>query len=417
MAAIKVERIHGPARRAIIKGLLAFNKRALGKLRVQAALGHAPCIGAPSSAVCTRETYLGWMFIVAVLGGRTSSEAKASDRRSCRRPKRKPASAASTNVYLDTFSFQAPGFYKKLGYREFGKLKDFPAGHSPQLADQGAVDVLELQTQDARPGIADRAVQARGDRLPARDRAQERARGHLCRRASRRGRRQGPPARAGAQALDRRRPRSCAAMPNSIALKLACHDPGVHRKLVPGGQTARAVFDAVEQARVEAIGARRMSGVAKNLTAMLDDRFHRGKFDEVTDRADAPIEDALAMLVRERLTGQAPPAAAQAAGRAVASADRGPRRQGPRPARKADREPGAVRRRRPRPARLARHGRGPHLRLRRGGGRGGRPGPARRTRPARKARAPRPTTPRPRPTIPPRPARTCRNRPPRRRTR
>jgi cobaltochelatase CobT len=98
---------------------------------------------------------------------------------------------------------------------------------------------------------------------------------------------------------------------DSIALKLACHDPSVHRKLVPGGQTARAVFEAVEQARVEAIGARRMSGVAKNLTAMLDDRFHRGKFDEVSDRADAPIEDALAMLVRERLTGQAPPAAAK----------------------------------------------------------------------------------------------------------
>ena len=98
---------------------------------------------------------------------------------------------------------------------------------------------------------------------------------------------------------------------DSIGLKLACHDPAVHRKLAPGGQTARAVFDAVEQARVEAIGARRMSGVAKNLTAMLDDRFHRGKFDEVTDRADAPIEDALAMLVRERLTGQAPPAAAK----------------------------------------------------------------------------------------------------------
>ena len=34
------------------------------------------------------------------------------------------------NVYLDTFSFQAPGFYKKLGYREFGKLKDFPPGHT-----------------------------------------------------------------------------------------------------------------------------------------------------------------------------------------------------------------------------------------------------------------------------------------------
>ena len=98
---------------------------------------------------------------------------------------------------------------------------------------------------------------------------------------------------------------------DSIALRLACHDPAVHRKLAPGGQQSRAVFDAVEQARVEAIGSRRMGGVAKNLTAMLDDRFHRGKFDEISDRADAPIEDALAMMVRERLTGEAPPAAAR----------------------------------------------------------------------------------------------------------
>jgi cobaltochelatase CobT len=98
---------------------------------------------------------------------------------------------------------------------------------------------------------------------------------------------------------------------DALALKLACHDPAVHRRLVPGGQQARAVFEAVEQARVEAIGARRMDGVAKNLSAMLDDRFHRGKFDEITDRADAPIEEALAMMVRERLTGLTPPPAAQ----------------------------------------------------------------------------------------------------------
>jgi cobaltochelatase CobT len=98
---------------------------------------------------------------------------------------------------------------------------------------------------------------------------------------------------------------------DAVALKLACHDPGVHRKLVPGGQQARAVFDAVEQARVEAIGARRMAGVAKNLSAMLDDKFHRGKFDDITDRADAPIEEAVAMMVRERLTGLTPPPAAK----------------------------------------------------------------------------------------------------------
>ncbi|MGH6994707.1 MAG: cobaltochelatase subunit CobT, partial [Stellaceae bacterium] len=98
---------------------------------------------------------------------------------------------------------------------------------------------------------------------------------------------------------------------DSIALRLACHDTVMHRRLQPAGQQARAVFEAVEQARVEAIGARRMDGVAQNLTAMLDERFHRGKFDQVTERADAPIEEALSLLVRERLTGMAPPPAAK----------------------------------------------------------------------------------------------------------
>src|SRR4051794_9669319 len=98
---------------------------------------------------------------------------------------------------------------------------------------------------------------------------------------------------------------------DAMALRLACHDPSVHRRLQPQGQQARAVFEAVEQARVEAIGARRMTGVAGNLAAMLDDRFHRAKFDDITERSEAPIEEALALLVRERLTGQTPPPSAR----------------------------------------------------------------------------------------------------------
>ena len=99
---------------------------------------------------------------------------------------------------------------------------------------------------------------------------------------------------------------------DSMALKLACHDPAVHRRLAPQGPEARSLFDAVEQARVEAIGAKRMQGVASNLSAMLQDRYHRGaKFENVTDKADAPLEDAVALMVRERLTGQAPPPAAR----------------------------------------------------------------------------------------------------------
>ncbi|NIX75217.1 cobaltochelatase subunit CobT [Microvirga terricola] len=98
---------------------------------------------------------------------------------------------------------------------------------------------------------------------------------------------------------------------DSMALRLACHDTALHRRLAPEGQAARAVFDAVEQARVESIGSRRMSGVATNISAMLEDRYHRGgRYEQVTDRADAPLEDAVALMVRERLTGQKPPAAA-----------------------------------------------------------------------------------------------------------
>ena len=98
---------------------------------------------------------------------------------------------------------------------------------------------------------------------------------------------------------------------DSMALRLACHDVRTHKKLLPQQQNARAVFEAVEQARVEAIGSRRMEGVATNLSAMLDDRYHRGTYAEVTDRADAPMEDAVALMVRERLTGLAPPKSAQ----------------------------------------------------------------------------------------------------------
>src|SRR5919112_657863 len=98
---------------------------------------------------------------------------------------------------------------------------------------------------------------------------------------------------------------------DAMALRLACHDTSLHRKLAPEGQAARAVYDAVEQARVESIGSRRMAGISSNITAMLEDRYHRGgKYEEITDRADAPREDALALMVRERLTGQKPPASA-----------------------------------------------------------------------------------------------------------
>ncbi len=98
---------------------------------------------------------------------------------------------------------------------------------------------------------------------------------------------------------------------DAMALRLAVHNAKVHRQMTPDGQQARAVFEAVENARIEAIGSNRMAGVAQNLTARLEDHYHRmGKYEDITDKADAPLEDALALMVREKLTGQKAPAQA-----------------------------------------------------------------------------------------------------------
>ncbi|MGD9912988.1 MAG: cobaltochelatase subunit CobT [Rhizobiaceae bacterium] len=94
---------------------------------------------------------------------------------------------------------------------------------------------------------------------------------------------------------------------DSMALKRACHDMRIHSRLAPEGKQARAVFDAVEQARVEAIGTRAMAGVADNIGSMLEDKYARASLAEVNDRADAPLEEAIAMLVREKLTGRPVP--------------------------------------------------------------------------------------------------------------
>jgi cobaltochelatase CobT len=67
------------------------------------------------------------------------------------------------------------------------------------------------------------------------------------------------------------------------------------------------VFDAVEQARVEAIGANAMPGVKQNLAVMLDDRYSRTVVNRSTNRRDTPLEEAVGLILRERLTGEAPP--------------------------------------------------------------------------------------------------------------
>src|SRR5690606_3457137 len=94
---------------------------------------------------------------------------------------------------------------------------------------------------------------------------------------------------------------------DSMALRRACHDARVHSRLAPEGRMARAIFDAVEQARVEAIGSRAMQGISDNIAQMLEDKYARANLADVTDQADAPLEEAVALLVREKLTGRAAP--------------------------------------------------------------------------------------------------------------
>src|SRR5438105_14968344 len=62
---------------------------------------------------------------------------------------------------------------------------------------------------------------------------------------------------------------------DSLALRLRYHDDAVHSKRLPGSPLARSVFEALEQARVEALGTRRMDGLGQNLTAMLDEQYRR----------------------------------------------------------------------------------------------------------------------------------------------
>jgi cobaltochelatase CobT len=91
------------------------------------------------------------------------------------------------------------------------------------------------------------------------------------------------------------------------ALKLRHHNAKVHGASAPSDATARAVYDAVEQARVEAIGSRAMEGVRANLNHALDLRLKSDPIRRARSADEVPLSTALALKVRERLTGQAAP--------------------------------------------------------------------------------------------------------------
>ncbi|MEA3029386.1 MAG: cobaltochelatase CobT [Sphingomonadales bacterium] len=99
---------------------------------------------------------------------------------------------------------------------------------------------------------------------------------------------------------------------DAAALRLRHHNVRLHQRHAPADEVARAVFDAAEQARVEALGARGMDGVRLNLTQLAEMRLRTDPLVRARSREEVPLGSAIGLIVRERLTGEAPPLAARA---------------------------------------------------------------------------------------------------------
>ncbi|GAA4007808.1 cobaltochelatase subunit CobT [Sphingomonas swuensis] len=97
---------------------------------------------------------------------------------------------------------------------------------------------------------------------------------------------------------------------DSVALRLRHHDAKLHGTQAPADPEARAVFDALEGARVEALGARAMAGVRGNLSELAEARIRSDAITRARSAEEVPLATAIGLLARERLTGEAPPEAA-----------------------------------------------------------------------------------------------------------
>ena len=98
---------------------------------------------------------------------------------------------------------------------------------------------------------------------------------------------------------------------DAFAVRLRYHSNKVHTANRPANKEAKAVFDAVEQARCEALGGRHMAGLAANIDAALDDRYRARGYSHIEHREDVPLSEVMHILAREALSGQAPPPVAK----------------------------------------------------------------------------------------------------------
>ncbi|MDP3551730.1 MAG: cobaltochelatase subunit CobT [Novosphingobium sp.] len=98
---------------------------------------------------------------------------------------------------------------------------------------------------------------------------------------------------------------------DSMALRLRHHNAAIHGRHAPGEALARACYDAVEQVRYEALGANAYAGMRGNLNAAVAVRTASDPIARAAKPEEVPLPTALALLLREKLTGQEAPASAQ----------------------------------------------------------------------------------------------------------
>ncbi|HEX4739823.1 MAG TPA: cobaltochelatase subunit CobT [Caulobacteraceae bacterium] len=98
---------------------------------------------------------------------------------------------------------------------------------------------------------------------------------------------------------------------DQMALRVAHHDDAVHGRGKPKSAEGGQVYDALEQSRIEAIGANALSGVRENLAAVWEQAAQRKGLNHIVDPAAAPMADVIGLLARERLTGEPPPLSAR----------------------------------------------------------------------------------------------------------
>jgi cobaltochelatase CobT len=98
---------------------------------------------------------------------------------------------------------------------------------------------------------------------------------------------------------------------DAIALRLRHHDDAIHTARAPVTREAREAYDALEQARVEIVGAAHMSGVSANLRGKLNEECVSDGLDRMTRRDQLPLTTALSLLARDRMDPDSVPEAAR----------------------------------------------------------------------------------------------------------